>query len=167
MLFRSVPPAASFDLAGDFQTQADWVYWSSPYAVGRVHRDGTTPTQVTRLTTFSGMAVASSGLVYYFERSAAGNYAMNRADLTALSSGIVNFGPFFNPSVLAINTSNVYWSEPSGVIKRTPLVLGGGIVPLRAAVAGGYEVRSIVLDATNIYWIESTSAGVEIGRAHV
>jgi hypothetical protein len=34
----SVPPAAAFDLAGDFQTQGDWVYWSSPYAVGRVHR---------------------------------------------------------------------------------------------------------------------------------
>lgn len=156
----SAPPPASIDLVQKVETQGDWVYWASPYAVGRVHRDGTNPSQVTRVTTFRpGAASAADGLVYFAE-GGTGAGIIKRADLAALTTTTVAGGTLNSPSNLCTTATSVFWSEPSGVIKRTTQAPGGLILILRTAVAGGYEVRSIVTDATNVYWIESTSAGV-------
>lgn len=156
----TAPTPASIDLVQKVETLGDWVYWASPYAVGRVHRDGTNPSQVTRVTTFRpGAAPAADGFVYFAE-GGTGAGIIKRADLGALTTTTVAGGTLNSPSNLCTTATSVFWSEPSGVIKRTTLTPGGVILILRNAVAGGYEVRSIVTDATNVYWIESTSAGV-------
>src|SRR5690606_27350620 len=59
----------------------------------------------------------------------------------------------------AYNSGFLYWSETSGVIKRISLD-GSFVQTLRPAVAGGYTVNSLVVDATHVYWLESTGGGI-------
>ncbi len=160
----TAPAQASIDLVQRVDALGDWVYWSSPYAVGRVHRDGTNPTQITRTTTFRlGAAPAPNGLVYYSE-GGTGAGVIKRADLTALTTATVAGGTLDSPTLHTCDASSVYWTEPNGVVKKTSLTPGGLILILRTAVAGGYNIGSLVVDATNCYWIESTTGAARIMR---
>ncbi len=139
-------------------TQGDWVYWLTSGAIGRVGRDGSNPTQISRALTFrNGMAAASNGFVYWTEGND-GAGVIKRADLASPSPVIVTGGTLNSPTHLATDSNFVYWSEANGAIKRAPLTPGGSPTTLRAAVAP-YIVNSLVVDSTHVYWLESLSTG--------
>lgn len=155
-------PSIGNDVFYRIDTQGEWVYWQASAAVGRVRRDGTNPIQIPRAATFrTGLAAASNGYVYWSEGND-GAGVIRRADLSAPvpMTVTVTGGTLNSPATLATDANFVFWSETNGAIKRAPLAPGGSPTTLRAAVAGGYAVNSLVVDATHVYWLESTGSGI-------
>jgi hypothetical protein len=153
------PPADTFSLVQEIEAVGDWVYWASPYAVGRVSRNGDTPTQLPRVTNFrNGMTPAPNGFVYWTE-GGEGTGIIRRGNLETLFAETVRTG-LNSPSNIVADDTRLYWSEPGGVVRSGPLTTGGIVVTLRPAPAGGYNVTSLIIDDVNIYWLESTNTGV-------
>jgi hypothetical protein len=141
-------PSPGFSvLFQNLQTQGNFVYWATDSKIGRANRNGSNPSQIVRATTFrEGMAPAANGFVYWSE-GGAGTGLIKRADLGS-PSPVVVASELNSPGFLTVDTTSVYWAEPSGVIKKTTLAPGGAVTVLRSAVAGGFFAYSLLVDNT-------------------
>jgi len=137
-------------------TTPQWVYWQTASWVGRIGRDGTSPTQIVRqpFTSRIGLAAAGNGLVYWCQ----GNEIW-RADFSAPVPALFASGSFNAPVHLVADATHLYWAEVGGVIRRTTLTPGGPVTTIRNAVAGGYSVQSLLVDGTHAYLLESATVG--------
>lgn len=146
---------------GNIDVQGDWVYWCSSTHIGRVRRDGADPVSLP-LPEVTGrrIAVAGDGLVYWGEGDT-GTGSIKRVNLgdPSPSPELVAGGAFNSPRWITVDPTTVFWSETSGVIKRTTLTPGGPVTTIRAAVAGGWTASSIQNDEPRLYWIDVQSNG--------
>lgn len=155
------PVVGGTNLFGNIDVQGDWVYWCNSQNIGRVQRDGTQARNVPLSQVVGRVIVAASNGFVYWGQGNAGAGSIQRIDLGAATpmAQPVAGGNFDSPRHITADSGFVYWTETSGVIKRTTLAPGGTVTTLRAAITGGWNSMSIITDDTRVYWIDFQSNG--------
>jgi len=103
-------------------------------------------------------SAADARNVYWVENRASGSVV--QASLNSGSEKAVAFGRP-NPTAVASDGVNVYWTEAAGAILKVP-VNGGTVVTLATGIA---TLRGIATDGTNLFWTQGGNTIVRMPAA--